>query len=57
MTTITAELEQRLEAGLELCEAETDLNTRARLDRYWLQLLRRYEAAVDRERQQERKVA
>ena len=40
-------LVERLEAGWALCEAETDPRRRARLDEYWIGLLREYEAAVD----------
>ncbi len=45
-----AELEQRLETGWQMCEAETNLNQRFRLEDYWITLLKEYEQLVDEER-------
>ena len=48
--TYAEQLEQRLRAGEEMIEAETDLNERHRLENHWLALLEEYMQAVDRER-------
>ena len=48
MTTIQ-QLEQRLRTGEQMIEAESDLNRRAELEKYWLDLLKRHEAAYDAE--------
>ena len=45
----SAVLADRLRAGKRRIEAETDLNKRAELENYWLELLRRYEMAYDAE--------
>ena len=49
--SVTQQLEQRLRTGEQMIQAETDHNRRAELEKYWLQLLADYEAAVDAERQ------
>ena len=48
-----AELEQRLETGWQMCEAETDHNMRVRLEDYWVALLEEYQRAVDASREQD----
>ncbi len=46
----TAEqLEQRLRTGERMIEAATDPEERERMETFWLNLLRQYEAAVDAE--------
>lgn len=51
------QLEQRLRTGETMIAAEPDLTRRQELEDYWLRLLGEYEAAVDRERQQEGQAA
>lgn len=47
-----AALEQRLRTGEMMIAAATDPTERERLEAFWLELLRRYEAACDAERAQ-----
>ncbi len=50
----TAEqLEQRLRTGERMIEAATDPEERDRLETFWINLLRQYEAAIDAECDQE----
>ncbi len=51
MTSIE-QLEHRLRTGERMIEAATDPEERERLETFWTQLLRQYEAAVDQERDQ-----
>ncbi len=47
---MTAEqIEHRLRTGERMIEAEPDPKKRERLETFWLNLLRQYEAAVDAE--------
>jgi hypothetical protein len=49
----TAEqLEHRLRTGERMIEAEPDPEKRERLETFWINLLRQYEAAIDQERDQ-----
>jgi hypothetical protein len=46
----TAEqIEQRLRTGERMIEAATDPEERERLEAFWINLLRQYEAAIDAE--------
>jgi hypothetical protein len=50
----TAEqIEHRLRTGERMIEAETDPDKRDRLETFWINLLRQYEAAIDAECDQE----
>ncbi len=49
----TAEqIEHRLRTGERMIEAATDPEERDRLETFWINLLRQYEAAIDAERDQ-----
>lgn len=50
----TAEqIEQRLRTGERMIEAATNPEERERLEAFWINLLRQYEAAIDAECDQE----
>ena len=49
ITTTAEQLEHRLRTGERMIEATTDPEERERLETFWTQLLRQYEAAVDAE--------
>jgi len=51
MTSIE-QIEQRLRTGERMIEAEPDPDKRERLETFWINLLRQYEAAIDQERDQ-----
>lgn len=53
MNTTSAQLEQRLRTGEQMIDAATSAEERARLEAFWLDLLRQYEAAIDAERAQD----
>ncbi len=58
ITTTAEQIEQRLRTGERMIEAATDPEERERLETFWTQLLRQYEAAIDAERdRRERGVA
>jgi hypothetical protein len=45
----TCDLKDRLNTGWIICDQESDPAQRARLEDYWIGLLRQYEQAVDRQ--------